>query len=86
MIPFLTSSLPQAQQYREEEEVLSERFPSALFLSKDVWLLCNQCLMDDRASRERLEFLLATTKVWGHRGAANNITSLHPIQNSLTRL
>lgn len=27
----------------KEEEVPPERFPSCLFLNKNVWLLCNQC-------------------------------------------
>lgn len=52
----------QAQQYYEVEEVSSERFPSGLFLNKDVWLLCNQCFSAWWGYSWKARFLLATTK------------------------
>lgn len=33
----------QLSRITKEEEVPPERFPSGLFLNKNVWLLCNQC-------------------------------------------
>lgn len=53
---FQRSSSPQAQQHHEAKEVPSDRFPSALFFNRDVWLLCNRCLVDDGAIRERPGF------------------------------
>lgn len=62
MIPFPASSSAETQQYYKVEEVPSERFPSGIFLNKDVWLLCNQCFTAWWGYSQKARILLATAK------------------------